>query len=401
MERVELGVGRPAYVDNGSWFTGISNPGYQHYTPTAALGNGFYAYDIQVADDDEVYNDLCGSDYDSCPDFWVVESPYAETLSTPTNGTGSGSTVPNTQGWSLVANTASDPEGDPADAFDYKFMLGTTAGCGGVILDQTIGSNTYPLPATWTYDGTTEQLEPGQTYYWHVLAGAYFGDGQFSPCWSFTVAPATNHGTDSAWPMWSSGPMAVNEGTGNLVLSAPGPSYPTAAGALEADITYNSQSTVSEGLGSGWSIGPAGVTELINENLTSTDVDEVEALYSDGSNTFYKATGTPWTLGQNVTFLPTDASTSVLTENPNGSYTLVDSDGSVYSFNEANSSGDTYPTNVQDYSSTAGTGELVYAYNGSNQLTSITAKDGSTTISDATLTLDVGLLWGAAVYHWP
>ncbi len=161
-----------SYADNGSWFTGISNPGYQHYTPTAALGNGFYAYDIQVADDDEVYNDLCGSDYDSCPDFWVVELPYAETLSTPTNGTGSGSTVPNTQ-VSLVADTASDPEGDPADAFDYKFMLGTTAGCGGVILDQTIGSKptrcqrhgrTMAQPSSWSpARPTTGMCWPGLT----------------------------------------------------------------------------------------------------------------------------------------------------------------------------------------------------------------------------------------------
>src|SRR5438128_2305924 len=110
--------------------------------------------------------------------------------------------------------------------------------------------------------------------------------------------------------MWSAGPIAVNEATGNLVMSAPSPSFPTAAGALHAEIVYNSTATTDFGLGTGWQIGPQTnlPTKLVNLVVTQGQ-DLVQRVSADGTTESYAHVP-----GSSV-YLPPGGSSSQLTLN--------------------------------------------------------------------------------------
>src|SRR6266851_3638669 len=78
------------------------------------------------------------------------------------------------------------------------------------------------------------------------------------------ASSAPRLGVSKAWPMWSAGPLAVNEGNGNLVLAVPAPSYPTGAGSLGIGLTYNSLGGLSNGgLGAGWTLSAGGAVRLV------------------------------------------------------------------------------------------------------------------------------------------
>ena len=378
-----------SYSETGSWFH--PTPGQVvNWSPANPLPVSWYAWDVSVQDYTGATNSLCSQVWNSCPEFQTVSTPYQLSLSptsTPLTSPATGATVPNPQ-VTLVAPTASDPYG--TTTFAYHFQIATDTGfTTGLIGDfEWLGGSTLALPASWTdplNSAKTQRLEYGQTYYWRVDAtNGYDSDGDtlegaWSNTYHFTVAAKPDLGTNSAWPMWSSGSLAVNEATGNLVISAPTPSFPTAAGTLTAPISYNSHDSSSNGLGIGWTVGPAGVVKLIDHNLNGDGLQEIQLVSSDGSSSYYKRSGS-----DALVYLPTDGSSSQLTIDPgSGStpagYTLINDDGTVDTFGVP-SSGIATPTTLQAYSSQAGVGVLVYTFQ-SGKLTRIDAEDGATTIA--------------------
>jgi YD repeat-containing protein len=187
-------------------------------------------------------------------------------------------------------------------------------------------------------------------------------------------------GAQSQYPMWSNGPLAVNEATGNLVLSAPSPSFPTAVGALTLPITYNSLYTATPGpFGAGWTAGP---TSWLIDHASLGDSASVEQFFGDGSTVVFTRAGS-----SNV-YQAQDGSNSLLMKNTTSpvTFTLVGGDGSVSTYGAPDgTTGYAQLTDVETLAASSGTSSISYGFT-SGRLSSITAKDGSTTI--ATLRLD-------------
>ena len=315
------------WLPDGGW-------GY-HYNTTVPTGKYAYyavAYDSGWTVSGDCLESKCGTGGSpGLLGFTVRETPAAPTLGSPT----SSQTVSTTQ--PILTASSSEVDGEP-DAIYYRFEIATDSGFGSLIGDFSwLPSGNMPLPSTWTYGSAAENLSYGATYYWRAQA-ADAGDGtsDWSTGQPFTVAAKPDLGTSANWPMWSSGPVAVNEATGNLFLSAPTPSFPTAAGSLGVAVSYNSRDGGTDrGLGPNWTVGPDGAVRLIDHKLVPSDgLDAIEQVLSDGSSVFYQHTGS-----NSSVYLPTDGGSSQLTKNPDNSYTLVDDDASVYSFGTADGSG--------------------------------------------------------------
>src|SRR5206468_3949999 len=124
------------------------------------------------------------------------------------------------------------------------------------------------------------------------------------------------------------GPIAINLATGNLVLSIPTPSYPSAVAPLHIDITFNQQN--SKGgtwLGTGFSLGssPTKITDL--QYVTGADQqDAVLVSFDDGSTAQYDR------IGDTNNFKPEVVDGSLLTESDSGDYVLTLADGRVFTF---------------------------------------------------------------------
>jgi YD repeat-containing protein len=206
-----------------------------------------------------------------------------------------------------------------------------------------------------------------------TLEDSRFATTSLRPYLSVTYAP--DLGVDSSWPMWSNGPLAVNEASGNLVVSLPAPSFPTAAGTLTVPITYNSldTGTANHPLGAGWTIGPS--RWLVDHSINSLPGSSgIEVFDGTHSSAVYTAI-----VGSTV-FQATDGSNSQLTKNGDNSYTLVGGDGSVTTFAPADTTtGVAQATNVQTLASAARKGELDYHFDLNGRLDWVKAMDGPTT----------------------
>jgi len=175
------------------------------------------------------------------------------------------------------------------------------------------------------------KLKDGTTYYWRwkPLGGSWSAAKSF-------VTRREMFGTREDWPMWSNGPLAVNKVTGNLVLAFPGPSYSTAVGSMGASLTYNSLDARNRGLGAGWTLngGPehgATPTRLTDLHVLTGEekMDAAEVLFADGGSALYSH------VGQTNTYIAEPGDGSLLSKNPDGTWTLVDVDGSIYTFSGA------------------------------------------------------------------
>lgn len=402
--------GEPGYMDwtierwNGSSYVvsesgrGLGDPGC-YYGDSAEVGNGcwgrYFPSTSMVAGDYAWYvygTDIWGWQGAALGllGYSVRETPTVPTLSSPSNGQIMPTARP------VLVATSTDAE---SDQIYYRIQVASdanfTTGSGGSLVGDftSLASSNFNVPPGWTDpldSSKTQSLKDGRTYYWRATASD--GDGSAAG-WSGTRSFAvrvSKFGTNSVWPMWSSGPLSINEATGNLVLSAPAPSFPTAAGTVGAAITYNSLDTTSHGLGQGWTIG-SGVdpVKLIDHSLITGDgTDVVERVYPDGYSDFYQH------VAGSTTYLPPSGSSSHLNKNPNptdGTFTLVGDDGTVYSFSAADATtGVATMTSAESLSASAGVGRLSYSYDGQGRLTAITAKDGASTIATLTFT------WGCS-----
>jgi len=281
--------------------------------------------------------------------------PAAPTLVTPTSGASVSTATPVLSASPGSGNAGSDP-------LSYQFELAT---------DPGFGFNTIVIDGNWTTTTTTWTvpaglLKDGQTYYWRARACGRACPDDYS-AWSAGQSLQVRLpklGIRDYWPIWSRGPLAVNEANGNLVLSVPGPSYPTAAGSMAASLSYNSQSSAPDsGFGSGWALnagddGSSPPSKLIDHNQSgaSPRFDAVERISADGSTDYYSH------VGSSNTYLAAPGDGAQLTKNGDGSWTLLDSDGAIYTFNPAASNGSATLKSAERVDASPGKGSLSYSF---------------------------------------
>ncbi|MEX0817471.1 MAG: PA14 domain-containing protein [Gaiellales bacterium] len=251
---------------------------------------------------------------------------------------------------------------------DYQFQIASDSGFTQIVDDSGW------LPTTNTYTPPVEKLKNGSTYYWRWRAST----GNWSSGRSFTVS-LPFLGMRDYWAMWKRGPLAVNLVTGNLVLSLPGPSYPTALGSMGASLAYNSLDTGNRGLGAGWTLvagdgKAAPPVRLVDHNLLTgaARTDAVEVVASDGGATFYAH------VGRTNTYVAEPGDGSVLTKNANATWTLIDG-VFIYSFGVADgASGTATLTAVESADASRGNGELTYTFSAQDptKITAITDDAG-------------------------
>ncbi len=228
----------------------------------------------------------------------------------------------------------------------------------------------------------TETIEDGKSYYWR--ARAQNPDGTYT-LWS---APRSlqvkikRFGVRDYWPIWKAGPLAVNEATGNLVMSLPSPSYPSVVGALAIAVTYNSLDTNDNGLGTGWTLtagAGAAPLKLIDHSL-ATDPQELydaaEVVWPDGSSDFFSHIGG----ARSDLYLAPPGSSLELTKSQGG-WTLADNQGSIYTFDTAAGGGVAKLLTAEITAANPDKAKLTYTYNDAPlRLTQVADQAGRTLI---------------------
>ena len=245
-----------------------------------------------------------------------------------------------------------DPAANPNT--DYFYEIATDSGFTNIV--DASGA----MPTTTTFRPSV-RLGNDTTYYWRWKTTGT----AWSTANSFTTKEKL-FGTREEWPMWSKGPLAVNKATGNLVLSLPGPSYPTAVGSMGASVTYNSLDTKDHvGLGPGWTLnaGPdlsAAPKSLVDLSLLGEEekMEAAEVQFADGDSAFYGR------VGQTNTYIAEPGDGSLLSKNANGTWTLAEGDGVIYTFKLADTMGVAKLDSVEFVDAGPGKGKLTYAFEG-------------------------------------
>jgi RHS repeat-associated protein len=354
--------GGPAGNGNGPW---VWSGNASSWSRTLPAGDHYEWYVLATDYSGETSSAWVG------PTTFVVP-PSVPQLNSPAGGATLATTTP------VLSATASS-----AAPIYYDFQVASDAGFTSVVAD----SGWVPTTSTWTVPPGF--LQDGHTYYWRAASGDAWGDtSTWSAVNSFSVRLA-KLGVRGYWPMWSHGPLAVNEANGNLVVSVPGPSYPTAAGSMGASLTYNSQppnppaAAPDNGFGPGWVLndgdqGSSPPSKLIDHNASgaSPSLDAIERVSADGSSDYYTH------VGNSSTYLSSPGDGSQLTKNSDNSWTLLDPDGSIYIFNPETSDGTATLKSAELVQASPGKGTLTYTFStvDPTKITSI-SDDGGRTLS--------------------
>jgi RHS repeat-associated protein len=233
-------------------------------------------------------------------------------------------------------------------------------------------------------------LAPGQALLWRVRATSAEG---LSSAWSsaeaFDYVPP-RFGVREYWPVWSRGPLNVNQATGNLILSLPGPTYPRGVGSLSISFAYNAHDGTDRfGLGTGWTMNVSGGTDspparLVDRSVLTggSKLQSVLRVSQDGSADEYAR------LGTSNTYLAATGDGSRLSRNEDGSFTLADPDGSLYTFGVSNpTTGVALLTSAEQLAAESGRGRVVYTYS--------TGKIASVSLQDLG-----GARFGTLTFNW-
>ncbi len=263
--------------------------------------------------------------------------PNAPTLDSPATTAPLDMTTP------VLRASATDSDND---RLDLRYQVATDQNFTNVIRDEWlslapgVNSGSYTVPPA----APPNELKDGSTYWWRVQSrdepdpifnAGYYQIGPWSATRSFDLR-LKKLGIRDYWPMWSRGPLAVNEANGNLVLSLPGPSYPYGTNSMGVSVSYNSQApSTDQGLGPRWALDigsdASPPTKLVDHNLLSgaEQFDALERLSGDGSSDYYTHVA-----GSN-TYLSTPGDGAQLTKNADDTWTLLDPDGAIYTFGPA------------------------------------------------------------------
>ena len=266
--------------------------------------------------------------------------------------------------WQPVLNaSASDPDGD---LLSYSFQVAKDAG-----FTQLVGSSGWQ-PRTHNFSVPAEWLKNDETYYWRLQTRDPLGlESAWSASRSFRIHNRLL-GARDYWPLWSYGPLAVNQANGNLVLSMPTTSYPTAVDAMDFTLTYNSQDGANDGFGAGWKLAhsPYSLTKL-EDYSGEEQMDAVAVTDEDGSS------DTCAEIGDSGEYQSSPGDDCQLDENEDGSYTYTDEEeGEIYEFEVPDpETGEADVTASESLDAETGNGRLSYAYAG-ERLTSITDPAG-------------------------
>jgi RHS repeat-associated protein len=239
-------------------------------------------------------------------------------------------------------------------AVQYQFQVAVTPDFGA----SSIAADSGPLPATNTWSPPPGALANGGNYFWRWKTDS----GSYSTPRSFSIKVPRVGAGEGSGPMWSQGPLGVNEISGNLIVSLPGSSYPTATNALSAHVSYNSQLSADEGLGPGWLLdagasGSGAPMRLVDHNLLGTDrMDAIEAQFDDGSSVCFRH------VADTRTYLAPAGITARLSENADSTWTY--SDGATFAtYGVADrTSARAQPTSIEQLAAIAGKGALAYAF---------------------------------------
>jgi RHS repeat-associated protein len=207
------------------------------------------------------------------------------------------------------------------------------------------GNYTYTVPAAWKF-------KDGQIWYWHARTKS--SSGTVSPWttpWSFHVQ-VNVLGVDDPWSMTSFGGLSVNKLNGNLLLTAPTPSYPIATSSLSVSLAYNSLGTKDTGFGRGWTLsgGPDGSQAPSLTDL-NPDQDAAQVDWPDGHITVYGH------VAGSDDYRSPPGDTTHLFKNDDGTWTLTTPTGDVYSYGT-----DLTVTSYRSTSTVPGQATLSYAY---------------------------------------
>jgi RHS repeat-associated protein len=293
------------------------------WTSPALAGDRWYHWYAQAGDASGAASTVVGP-----TSLYANIAPSGLTQVSPVGGSATARSIT-----PVLRASASDGE-----SLFYRFQVARDSACTSILAD----SSWLPTTPTWTMPPSADpatRLKDGSTYYWRVQAkDVYNAATAWSACQSFTVN-VPKLGVRDIWPMWSHGPVAVNEATGNLVVSVPGPSYPYANRTMAASATFNSLAVSggnTSGLGAGWTLNAGDElgsvpARLVDHSLLSgaEGYDAVERVSDDGSSDYYTHVGT------SNTYLPAPGDGAQLTKNADSTWTLLDPDGTIYSFGTA------------------------------------------------------------------
>jgi RHS repeat-associated protein len=272
----------------------------------------------------------------------------------------------------VLSISGSDPDGD---YIAWEYRVTSDAGCSTVVTS----SGWLPMGST-TWTPPLGALKDGQDYYWCARAtdfvGRHYGSGESG--WSaarLVKIRLPKRGVQSYWPMFSRGPLSVNEATGNLVISVPGPSFSSAAGSIGGGFSFNSFDTRGSVLpaatGAAWTAAFDGApAKLVDHNLLSGDnkFDAVERVEADGTSSYYSHVAG----GNTYQAAPGDA--SMLAKTTTG-FVLTDPDGSIYMFGTADgSTGVAPPQQAQVSAAANGQAQLDYGFDSVGRPTVAQAK---------------------------
>ncbi len=295
----------------------------------------------------------------------------------------------------------------PAASACLPYMINTAlpamspsgSGVVGTTLSTTNGTWRDNCPVTWTYEyqwyrGSSPIATATSSTYQTTSAdlGSQItvqvtgddGNGPATVTATGVFLVTVPLGAANYYPIWSHGPVAANEATGNTVLSLPTPSYPTATGALGFSLTYNSQQTASgnDGLGVGWMLAAGDdnpPSELHDHSVDASPSPSVEVDWPGAGAQFFQE------VGSSDTYEPLPADGSVLTNNADGTWTLVTGDG-TFTFAVENSSGIASLSGASVEATSNNNAQLSYGFDGSGRLTSVSYKETPTSSSSETLT---------------
>jgi RHS repeat-associated protein len=293
--------------------------------------------------------------------YQTNSAPSVPTLDTPANA----ATVPTIK--PVFKANSTDSDGDP---LDYRFQIAVDDDfeAGDMVADSGFRRTTN----TWTVPDDVLIFD-GDTYYWRAIArDPVEQSDDWSPARSFTVEIGRLGATPS---MWERAPLAVNEITGNLVVSAPGPTWGTPVSQMGVSLTYNSLDTTNRGFGAGWTLGAPALRLIDHGVLTgAAKLEALELVAGDGSSVYYGR------VANTNAYVNPSGDTSHLKRNADGTFTLVAGD-SIARFSTANgTTGLARLLATEPLAAAAGAAVTTYTYSGSDptKLVTITDPAGNT-----------------------